>query len=227
MTGCSANRIGLLTSQVVIIAISIGVTLFDPSGGFSQTKEGHYSTIDGNTILIHPSRASFQVPLDWTKEYHAVIVTRAQLEKVRNGRGEWYKEYASIVNASLPFSDCIVQAGTHAWNSNTFDGLQLRGYLLDSGVDKTGASIATNALAAANSLPTSKARNASLSRDEQGQWHRILVDYDAWYGDYGGKANVEFYMMMRQAKTIVLVFMYAGPENRSLIQPILNSFSWQ
>ena len=43
-----------------------------------------------------------------------MIVTRAQLDKVRNEKGQWFKEYASIVNASLQFSDCSMQAGTHA-----------------------------------------------------------------------------------------------------------------
>jgi hypothetical protein len=68
---------------------------------------------------------------------------------------------------------------------------------------------------------------SSVSRNEQGQWHRILISYDVWHRDYGEKANVDFYVTMREGKTIVIVFMYAGSANASVTQQILNSFSWQ
>lgn len=209
----------------VVSTVCIALLLFSPSVGGSQTKETRYSTLDGGTIRMEPFSASFRIPLDWTKEYNAVTVVRAQLEKVRKARGEWYKEYASVVNSSLPFSNCSVQAGTYAWDSSTFSGLQLRGYLLDSGRDRIEASIATKGLTAAKALRAS-VRNAAVTRDEQRGWHRILITYDVWYGDYGGKAYVEYYVTTRQAKTIVMVFMYAGSENRSVIQQILDSFSW-
>jgi hypothetical protein len=38
----------------------------------------------------------------------------------------------------------------------------------------------------------------------------MLVSYDVWYGDYGGRANVDFYVRQMERNTIVLVFMYAG-----------------
>jgi hypothetical protein len=54
--------------------------------------------------------------------------------------------------------------------------------------------------------------------------------YDARYIDYGGKANVDFYVTSEGKDKIVLVFMYAGldpHDNTSSIQQILNSFSRQ
>jgi hypothetical protein len=50
------------------------------------------------------------------------------------------------------------------------------------------------------------------------------------YYDYGGRANVDFYVTERNGTTIVLVFMYVGmddaPETMTTVQQILKSFSW-
>ncbi|HTS34609.1 MAG TPA: hypothetical protein VMH04_02995 [Candidatus Solibacter sp.] len=69
-------------------------------------------------------------------------------------------------------------------------------------------------------------RNASLTKSREKEWDRLLIAYDVWYGDYGGKANVDFYVTEAGGKTVVLVFMYASVNNNaSVVQQILESFS--
>jgi len=220
MVGKCTNRLGAHASQMLIVAVGMAMLVLGPNS-VAQTK------LDGDTIRMQPSGASFRIPLDWTKEYNAVTITRAQLEKEKRGRGEWYKEYAAVLNASLPFSACSVQAGTHAWDAPTFGGIQMRGYVFDSSADEVEARIARKGLTAAKGLPASTARNASVDRSELEEWHKILIAYDVWYGDYGGKAKVEFYVSAHEAKTVVLVFMYVGSESEAVIQQILKSFSWK
>jgi hypothetical protein len=194
------------------------------------TKPEHFATLDGTTIRLEPFGASFQIPFDWTKDYQTVNITRAQLQKVRKGKGEWYREYARVVNAALPFALCSVQAGRYSWDSASSAGVQMRAYVFASNAEDIEGKIAAKGLAAAKALPTFTARNAAEKRYEEGRWHRVLISYDVWYIDYGGKANVEFYLTSREEKTVVLVFMYAGTDphdDTSQIRQMLESFSWQ
>jgi hypothetical protein len=167
---------------------------------------------------MQPSGAVLQIPLSWTSEYDAVVVTRPNLKKVVKGRGEWTTEFAKIVNEALPFAECSVQAWNQRWDSPGFDGLQMRGYVIDSPAEEIEKRIATQGFAAAKKLPW----GAAMNEDGVGQWHRILITYDLWYGDYGGKANVQFYLTTHDEETIVLAFMYAiEAGNVSTMQQIL------
>jgi len=213
----------MLVSLIVFIAVYASPFALQNA---VHARERYFSTLEGTTITFHPSAASLQIPLEWTKEYGAVNVTPGQLDKVRTGKGEWYKEYAAIMNAALPFSDCSAQAGTHAWDSGGFGGLQMRAYVLSSNLSDIDAKIIAKGLAAAKSVSNPSAPDASIEKGEVGPWHRIRIEYDVWYGDYGGKANVDFYVAARERQTVVLVFMYGGANSPSAMQQILQSFSW-
>jgi hypothetical protein len=89
-------------------------------------------------------------------------------------------------------------------------GVSLRAYVVDANATETETKISSRALAAAKRLPRATVRNASLTTTRDKQWDRMLVSYDVWYGDYGGRANVDFYVRQMERNTIVLVFMYAG-----------------
>ncbi len=227
MTVRYKNRFERIRGLLVALgSVALIVFPFDSTGA-SEGNGKHFSIVKGSTIQMQPSGASFEIPLNWTKEYGAVNITPKQLENVRRGKGEWYRDYARVVNAALPFADCSVQAGTHAWDSGTFGGVQMRGYAVESSADEIEDRIAGRGLAAAKALPTATARNATLNRNEAGQWHRILIGYEAWFSDYGGKANVDFYVNAHESKTVVLVFMYAGESDHApAIGQILKSFSW-
>jgi hypothetical protein len=193
----------------------------------AQGRQAHFSTLQGTTVRMQPFGYSFQIPYDWTLKYGGVVLTRPELEKAKKGKEEWYKEYATIVNAALPFGECSVQAGNQRWDSGA-ESLQMRGYVIESSAEEVEKGISTQGFAAAKSLPSKVAKDGAIRRDNVGQWRRILITSDLWYGDYGGKANVDFYVNTHDGETVVLVFMYAI-EGRytSTVQQILRSFSWQ
>lgn len=193
------------------------------TAGASPDKEKHSSMREGGTIRMEPSGASFQIPPDW----ESVRIEQANLREVRSGKGEWKTEYTVVANAALPFSDCSVQAGRWDWRVSTFAGVTVRGYVTNRSAADIEKKIATKALYAAKALPSPTIRNASLTKDEAGQWHRTLIAYDVDYGDYGGRANVDFYTTEKNGNTIVFVFMYVDMDNNlATVQQILKSFSW-
>jgi hypothetical protein len=193
------------------------------TAGASPGKEKHSTTREGGTIRIEPSGASFRVPPDW----ESVRIEPAELREVKHGKGEWKTEYTVVANAALPFSDCSVQAGKWDWRVSTFAGVTVRGYLTNRRTGDIEKRIATKALSAAKALSSPTIRNASLTKDEPGQWHPSLIAYDVEYGDYGGRANVDFYAVEQNGNTIVLVFMYVDmDDNLATVQQILKSFSW-
>jgi hypothetical protein len=217
-SGCKRN-----TRKSLGAVIFIATLLFSlAKAGASPDKE-NFSTRDGRTIRMEPSGATFQIPPDW----ESVRIERAELREVRSGKGEWKTEYAVITNAALPFSDCSVQAGRWDWRVSTFAGVTVRAYVTNRSAADIEKKIATKALSAAKALPSPTIRNASLKKDQPGQWHRSLIAYDVWYGDYGGRANVDFYTTENKGNTIVLVFMYVDMNNNlATAQQILKSFSW-
>jgi hypothetical protein len=204
--------------------ILIATLLFSfATAGASPDKEKHSSVRQGGTIRMEPSGASFQIPPDWV----SVRVERANLREVRSGKGEWKTEYTVVANAALPFSDCSVQAGKWDWEASTFAGVTVRGYVTNRSAADIEKKIETKALSAAKALPSPTIRNAYLTKDEPGQWHRSLITYDVSYGDYGGRANVDFYTTEKNGNTIVLVFMYVDMDNNlATVQQILRTFSW-
>jgi hypothetical protein len=219
MVGDSVHRLHSLKLLALVATILFGFALAQAF----EKKEQHFSTRDGTTIRLQPSEASFEIPSDWDGWYFE----QAELTKVKRGRGEWYAEYAKVANAALPFTDCSAQAGRYLWNSPTFAGVTVRAYVTNRNAPKVEVEIATKAFSAAKALPSPTIRNASLTNVESEQWHRTLIAYDVWYGDYGGRANVDFYATEKNGNTIVLVFMYADMDhNLATVQQILKSFSW-
>jgi len=82
-----------------------------------------------------------------------------------------------------------------------------------------GCHIAFKALSAARHLPRNTVRNASLARSRKRQWDKLLISYDVNYGDYGGRANVAFYVTEVEGKPIVLVFDVCRPEQQHFCRP--------
>ena len=213
----------------------------------SQSSRHHFSTLQGTTVRMQPSGASFRVPQGWT-----LYLTGREIAKVKKGNQEWYSEYARIVNAALSFDDCSVQAGSGDWDAPS-PTLQMRGYVINSPIDEVDDKISERGLAAAKGLPTireddfasgkghreglpSSVANTAIAKDKVGQWRRILITCDLGFFDYGGTANVEFYVRTHKGWTVILVFMRSLPnksdpgvftdKDAPVIQQILQSFSW-
>ena len=219
------RRTHSISSLAVLSRVGSTVLLFFGTAAAQAAVKAqqHFATRTGASIRIQPSGASLEIPKDWVARTEL-----AELKEVRRGDGEWKTEYTKVMNAALPFSQCSVQAGQWDWRVSTFDGVTVRGYVLNRRAGDIKEQISAKGLGAAKALPHSTIQNVSLTEADTENWHRILIKYDAWYYDYGGRANVDFYVTERDGTTIVLVFMYVGdaPETLTTVQQILKSFSW-
>jgi len=222
-----ARRTHSISSLAVLGLVACTPLLFFGTAAAQEAVKAqkHFATRQGMSISIQPSGASFEIPIDW-----AARTQVAELKEVRRWDGEWKTEYTKVVNAALPFSHCSVQAGHWDWRVSTFSGVTVRGYVLNRRAGDIQEQISAKGLRAAQALPHSTIQNGSLTETDTEQWHRSLIKYDAWYYDYGGRANVDFYVTERNGTAIVLVFMYVemddATETMATVQQILKSFSW-
>ena len=215
-----------------ILALSLSST----SLAAEQSSEVQQSaTREGQKITLHPTGITLRLPsqwLQWFDKFHNNIhLTRDQLEKIENGDGEWDTEYAKVVNAALPFTDCVAHVGGEGWGREgaSFGDIQLRIYLTDFKEQEVLARIHGAALQTARTvarplpnLPAGLAPDTSLKDAKESQWGESVIQYPLWYGDYGGVAHVRFYMSTVGGETLVLVFM--GGENGQ-VQDIVRSVS--
>jgi len=205
----------------------------------TTAKAQRYATREGRKIILHPSGVTLNVPqqwLEWDERFHNNFhLTRDELEKVHNGEGQWDTEYAKVVNAALPFTDCAAHVGGEGWGreGSSFGDVQLRAYISTLSERTILASIRGDAFDTARQVarpfptPAALAQLApetSLKEDKEGQWRTSVIQYPLWYGDYGGVARIRFYVASIEHGTLVLVFM--GGENEQ-VEHILQSVSLQ
>ena len=195
--------------------------------GNSQAGSGQYATRDGQRIVLHPSGISFLIPetwIDWFNEFHNNLhLTQEELAKVKDAQGQWDREYAQVVNSALPFNDCVAHVGGEGWGREgvSFKILQLRAYLTDLSPQEIRKKIEGDALQVARKVSSSDHPPKIESRSGA-PWQEIVVRYRLFYGDYGGDAEVRFFIQPGKGKTFVMVFM-SGKEEQ--VQAILKSVS--
>jgi hypothetical protein len=177
--------------------------------GLFTMDAGRYATRKGRIIYVHPSDTSFQIPedwLDWNTQFHNNLHLRhRELTEVRFGAGEWDTEYGDVVNSALPFEHCAVHAGGEGWGREgvSFGDLQLRTYVTDLSSAEILGRISGPAFATAKRYSS----QAQLTTGQEGEWERVVIQYDLFYGDYGGRANIEFYIRPVGQYRLVMVFM--------------------
>jgi len=193
---------------------------------------GRYATRQGRTIQLHPSNITFQVPqswLEWDSEFHNNFhLTHRQLRSVRVGHGEWDSEYASVVNAGLPFEDCAAHVGGEGWGWQgvSFGDLQVRAYLTSLSEDGVVARVRSQGFETAQSIAERQSgfgagQKAFFSASSEQRWQHIKISYPLWYGDYGGTAPIDFYLTDTGHYRLVIVLMGWGAEGEA--SSILNS----
>ena len=182
----------------------------------------------GNTIYLPQSNTKFNIPqnwLEWQSKFHNNFhLTRWQLYWVKTGVREWDAEYAQVTNAVLPFEHCAVHAGSEGWDLNgvSFTDLQMRVYVGDWKLADIKNQVAQQGLKQAGEI----GEDAKFSSYVRDKWQRDSISYNVFYGDYGGKAEVDFYSREVNGKTVTLVFMYAS-DNTEKIKEILDSFGYE
>jgi hypothetical protein len=99
--------------------------------GEPRGKSTYHATLDGRTVALHPSGTTFEIPasfLKWHKQFkNNLHLSRAELQKVERGAGDWDTEYAKVINAVLPFDKCAVHIGGEGWGRDavSFADLQM------------------------------------------------------------------------------------------------------
>lgn len=203
-------------------------TLQDATKRDPVSAEPH-ATFQGGTIHLEPCGASFKIPEPWLK-WHAEFknnlhLSRADLAKVKDGEGDWDKEYAEVVNAVLPFSNCAAHAGGEGWGrqSVSFTDLQMRAYIVDMTPKQVQEKLSKDGVARASKF----SKHVSVAQARHGDWSRGSVSYLLHYGDYGGTAQVDMYARAFATQTAVLVFMHIEDRDKEFEQEkILESFRW-
>jgi len=183
--------------------------------GIFTRDAGRYATRQNRTIYLHPSDVNFQIPqewLSWNAEFHDNLhLTHRELERVRFGAGEWNSEYGDVVNSALPFEYCAAHVGGEGWGREgvSFGDLQLRAYVTELSSLEILRRISGPAFAAAKKVASQVIHEPAVqvSSGQEDQWQRAVIQYDMFYGDYGGRANIEFYFKGVGRYQLVMVFM--------------------
>jgi hypothetical protein len=199
-------RIALIVAVVVCLLPTLWPAY---RAGLFEKDSGRYATRQDRTIYLYPSDVSFQIPQDWvywnTESHNNLHLSHRELLKVRFGAGEWDSEYGDVVNRALPFEYCAAHVGGEGWGREgvSFADLQLRAYVTDLSSEEILRRISGPAFATAKKLST----QVQTDVGEEGPWRRAVIRYSLFYGDYGGIANVEFYLRPVSKYQLVMVFM--------------------
>lgn len=204
----------------------------------TRTEDRPYATREGQRVLLHPESISFQIPKDWIewfdKFHNNIHLTREELSAVKDGAGEWDTEYGKVVNSALPFDNCAAHVGGEGWGRDSVSGndVQLRVYLTALRPQQVLTRIHGPALATARNVASFQnlvdKQIIGIEDGRGGGWQRVVIRYPVFYGDYGGLAQVRFFVRPRKGRTLVVVFMSGKREKEEIqeqIQKILSSFS--
>src|SRR5215813_7467860 len=198
--------------------------------GIFMPDAGRYASRQEATIYLHPSNVSFQVPrewLGWNAEFHNNLhLTHRELQKVRFGAGEWDYEYGAVVNSALPFEYCAAHVGGEGWGREgvSFGDLQVRAYVADLASQEILRRISGPALETAKKLASGdfgEPGKVQTDVSKDGPWQRDVIRYSLFYGDYGGMANVEFYVRPVSKYQLIMVFMGSNEaEKQSILRSV-------
>lgn len=196
-------------------------------GSISQTRQG--SVRQGTTIAAVGYRLRFNIPAAWVRWYEEnethpnLHLTPAQLDIVKETEGEWDREFALVVNAMLPFDQCIAHVGGDGWGPRgiSYADLQVRVYVLTA----TPEEIEERAFSQGSVVVASLTGTPVVPKQEQvGAWRRIVFKYFRTYADYGATAIVDLRLRLMSHSTVAFAFMYTDhTEHDAEIEEMLNS----
>jgi hypothetical protein len=164
------------------------------------------STRDGRVVSSVGPGPRFEVPaswIDWYDEYgNNLHLSRPEIDAVEMGGGEWDTEYDYVLDALLPHDRCAAHAGGEGWavEAVSFGDLQLRVYVVEATPEAIVASI--DEVQWDLVVP-------EVSVTEDGPWTRAVLNYELFFGDYGGPANVDLRMHRFGDATVVMAGMYS------------------
>jgi hypothetical protein len=194
----------------------------------AKAQETALVTRQGAVIRFHPFNVSLTIPTAWTTWYDSnhnnLHLTPPDLAKVRTAEGNWDRDYAQVVNAVLPFENCVTHVGAEGWGHDSYSmaDLQARVYFVDWPSNKVKQRIAVNGVSTARAISkretgASNRKDVFVVNNNWGKWQRSVIRFGVRYHDpvdeVQGTAFVEFYTQPLRRYTMVLAFMYANPES--------------
>lgn len=181
----------------------------------------------GSLLTIDPIGLSFDMPPEWTRwwasSHNNVHLTRAELDAVHEGAGDWDTQYAAVVNAVFPFDRCAVHAGGEGWGEHAvaYSDVQLRVYVLAEAPEAIEARFRAQG---APPLAAAARTAVQTATDAYGPWRKTSLTAMLMFGDYGGEATVDIRLKPIAGGTVAFVFMYSNfrPEE-DFVRGILDS----
>lgn len=185
----------------------------------------------GTHIEAVDERLEFDVPREWVtwSEEHPshpnLHLTAAELDRVELTEGEWDREFALVVNAVLPFEQCVAHVGSEGWGPHgmSYADLQVRAYVLTTSPEVVAERARARGFAVAERLAEAR---PELSHWRSGEWIRILISYPLFYVDYGATALVDIRSRRLDDRTVAFAFMYTDHARHDVeIEQLLDSVS--
>lgn len=183
----------------------------------SSTRKGTLVT----TVGPGPGFALPQAFVDWHSEFgNNLHLTRAELQAVRFGIGEWDAEYAEVLADVLDFDRCAAHVGGEGWGAEagSYGDLQVRVYVIGEAPAEFVARVETT---------TWGKIEPTLEIVEGAPWTRVVLNYYNLYGDYGGDAFVDLRLRRFAGATVVLAGMHADfADAAAQFEAIVDSVCW-
>jgi len=193
-----------------LIVESVGLSIEVPALWLAKPIPPELRHCDGN-----PSRAVSE----------RFLTDREGLERLRLQPVDWREAYAAVVDSIMPFSALKAHLGGDPWDGNCSHP-QIRVYVQDTGA-VTPASRAQSSVESAERVFAAKRgfRPAKRYQADSAGWQLTRIAWEAFYGDYGGTEQAEFWSRRVSDRLVTLVFMYAPyrAKDRAMLESILKS----
>lgn len=205
----------------------------DTTGQNSSQQVPRGSRLQGDTIVALGRGLQFKIPPAWVRwheenEAHPNLhLTPAELDEVRETEGEWDHEFALVVNAILPFEQCVAHVGGEGWGPRgmSYADLQARVYVMQQTPQEIEARARSQGAAAVSSLTGVP---AALQQESGGEWRQTVLSYRRVYGDYGATALVDLRLRRFGDQTVAFAFMYTDhASHEAAIEAILDSVEFR
>jgi hypothetical protein len=192
-----------------------------------QVERG--SIRQGTTIMAIGYGLRFEIPAAWVrwheenKEHPNLHLISAELDAVKETEGEWDKEFALIVNAILPFDQCLAHVGGDGWGPRgiSYSDLQVRVYVLTTTPEEIEKRARLQGTAVVANLTGT---SATFEQEQIGTWRRTVIKYFRMYLDYGATSIVDLRIRQIGNHTVAFAFMYTDhAQHEEEIEAMLNS----
>lgn len=198
----------------------------------SKENNSPHSTLDNTTVYIQPYGAYFEIPEAWLTQRPApdrhvknLFLSWTDLNEVNQIDREPFgfdTEDADVINAVLPFEDCVAHVGDRGWGNGLWNDLQSRIYITQLTPDEIVRRLESDGLKTAQS----NFEKASFEASTYNEWNKFsfrILDAPTHFMLF---KRLTFFLRRENDATVVFVILQADSfEDEVAI--LLNSFRWE